>query len=157
VRWRAERSAEAKDNSDGRSIFYLLPSRTPAVFGPGTGFPFRVLFYCFNSLEILTMKQVNGISAFLIAILFTAIAGCASTSTTEGTGEYIDDSVITTKVKAAILQDPSLKVAEINVETFKGIVQLSGFVKSKADISQAVAVARGISGVTSVKNDIRLK
>jgi osmotically-inducible protein OsmY len=65
--------------------------------------------------------------------------------------------VITTKVKAAILKDPSLKVAEINVETFKGVVQLSGFVKSRADINQAVAVARGIRGVTSVKNDIRLK
>jgi osmotically-inducible protein OsmY len=103
------------------------------------------------------MNQVNRISTFLIAILFAAIAGCASTSTTEGTGEYLDDSVITTKVKAAILKDPLLKVAEINVETFKGVVQLSGFVKSQADINQAVAVARGINGVTSVKNDIRLK
>ena len=103
------------------------------------------------------MNQANRISAFLIAILFTAIAGCASTSKTEGTGEYVDDSVITTKVKAAILNDPALKVAEINVETFKGVVQLSGFVKSQAEINQAVAVARGISGVKSVKNDIRLK
>ena len=86
-----------------------------------------------------------------------AVTGCASTAKTEGTGEYVDDTVITTKVKAAIFNDPSLKVAEINVETFKGIVQLSGFVNSSEDINQAVAVARGVGGVTSVKNDMRLK
>jgi osmotically-inducible protein OsmY len=75
----------------------------------------------------------------------------------EGTGEYVDDSVITTKVKTAILNDSSLKVNEINVETFKGVVQLSGFVKSQADIDKAVQVARGVAGVKSVKNDMRLK
>jgi osmotically-inducible protein OsmY len=103
------------------------------------------------------MKPTSRISTLLVAAMFTAVAGCASTATTEGTGEYVDDTVITTKVKAAILNDPSLKVAEINVETFKGIVQLSGFVNSRADINQAVAVARGVGGVTSVKNDMRLK
>jgi osmotically-inducible protein OsmY len=65
--------------------------------------------------------------------------------------------VITTKVKTAILNDSSLKVNEINVETFKGVVQLSGFVKSQADIDKAVQVARGVAGVKSVKNDMRLK
>ena len=65
--------------------------------------------------------------------------------------------MITTKVKAAILNDPSLKVAEINVETFKGVVQLSGFVNSREDINRAVVVARGVGGVTAVKNDLRLK
>lgn len=103
------------------------------------------------------MKQANRISTFIVAVLFTALAGCASTSKTAGTGEYIDDTVITSKVKTAIFNDPSLKVAEINVETFKGVVQLSGFVNSQADINQAVAVARGIGGVTSVRNDMRLK
>jgi osmotically-inducible protein OsmY len=83
--------------------------------------------------------------------------GCASTQKQEGTGEYVDDSVITTKVKAAILNDPTLSSAEINVETFKGEVQLSGYVNSSADISKAVEVARGIKGVNSVKNDMRLK
>jgi osmotically-inducible protein OsmY len=83
--------------------------------------------------------------------------GCASTSKSEGTGEYVDDTVITAKVKAAILDEPTLKSAEINVETFKGVVQLSGFVRSQADINKAVAVARGVGGVTSVKNDMRLK
>jgi len=83
--------------------------------------------------------------------------GCASTTKQEGTGEYVDDSVITTKVKAAILNEPTLSSAEINVETFKGEVQLSGFVNSSADISKAVEVARGVKGVNSVKNDMRLK
>ncbi|TAL42512.1 MAG: BON domain-containing protein [Methylovulum sp.] len=84
-------------------------------------------------------------------------AGCASTQTTEGTGEYVDDSVITTKVKALLFDDPSLRSGEINVETFKGVVQLSGFVNSQADINKAVEITRGVSGVTSVKNAMRLK
>jgi osmotically-inducible protein OsmY len=86
-----------------------------------------------------------------------ALTACASTARTEGTGEYVDDTVITTKVKTAVLNDPMLKSAEINVETFKGRVQLSGFVNSQADINQAVKVARGVEGVTSVTNDMKLK
>ena len=70
---------------------------------------------------------------------------------------YVDDSVITAKVKAAVFEEPSLKSAEINVETNKGMVQLSGFVRSRADINKAVAVARAVSGVTSVKNDMIVK
>jgi osmotically-inducible protein OsmY len=69
----------------------------------------------------------------------------------------VDDTVITTKVKAAVFNEPSLKSAEINVETFKGVVQLSGFVSSQADINKAVEVARSVPGVTAVKNDMRLK
>ena len=94
----------------------------------------------------------------LVAIAFMAMAlGCASTAKQEGTGEYVDDTVVTAKVKAAIFNEPTLKSAEINVETFKGVVQLSGFVNSREDINKAVAVARQIPGVTSVKNDMRLK
>lgn len=85
------------------------------------------------------------------------LAACASTSRSEGTGEYIDDTVITTRVKAAIFNDPTLKSSEINVETFKGRVQLSGFVNSREDINRAVALTRGVPGVTSVANDMRLK
>ncbi|CAB3738932.1 BON domain-containing protein [Achromobacter ruhlandii] len=85
------------------------------------------------------------------------VAGGASTSKTAGTGEYVDDSVITTKVKAAILNEPGLKVAEINVEAFKGVVQLSGFVTSQADANRAVEMARGVGGVTSVKNSMQIK
>lgn len=86
-----------------------------------------------------------------------ALAACASTAHQEGTSEYVDDTVITTKVKAAVLNDPKLKSAEINVETFKGKVQLSGFVSSQADINEAVGVARSVKGVVSVTNSMRLK
>ncbi len=93
-----------------------------------------------------------------VGILFMALAlGCASTAKQEGTGEYVDDTVITTKVKAAIFNEPTLKSAEINVETFKGVVQLSGFVSSQAAENTAVSVARKVEGVKSVKNDMRLK
>jgi len=104
------------------------------------------------------MKQIGKyFSALLLGFALVVAAGCASTAKQEGTGEYVDDSVITAKVKAAILNEPSLKVAEINVETFKGVVQLSGFVKSQADINKATEVARRVGGVKDVKNDIRLK
>jgi osmotically-inducible protein OsmY len=102
-------------------------------------------------------RSAKYLSAIFLAVTLVFGAGCASTSTREGTGEYIDDTVITTKVKAAIFNEPSLKVAEINVETFKGVVQLSGFVNSREDINKAVEVARSVGGVTSVKNDMRLK
>jgi osmotically-inducible protein OsmY len=96
--------------------------------------------------------------ATLVGVLLMATAlGCASTSKSEGTGEYVDDTVITGKVKAAIFNEPTLKSAEINVETFKGVVQMSGFVNSQADINKAVSLARSVEGVVSVKNDMRLK
>lgn len=101
------------------------------------------------------MKQLKYFSLFFIVL--ATLVGCGSTPTREGTGEYVDDSVITTKVKAAIFNEPTLKSAEINVETFKGVVQLSGFVNSHADIDKAVAIARGVKGVQSVKNDMRQK
>lgn len=104
------------------------------------------------------MKQLGKfLSALLVAVALVSFVGCASTSKQEGTGEYVDDSVITTKVKAAILNEPTLKVAEINVETFKGVVQLSGFVSSQAAVNKAVEVTRHVSGVRSVKNDMRIK
>jgi len=103
------------------------------------------------------MKIAHKIATALFTVSLLATAGCASTSTKEGTGEYVDDSVITTKVKAGIFNEPSLKSTEINVETFKGTVQLSGFVAQPEDITKAGEVARSIKGVTSVKNDIRVK
>ena len=103
------------------------------------------------------MKTLNRMFVLLAAVALTATAGCASTSTQESTGQYVDDTAITAKVKTAIFNDASLKSAEINVETYKHQVQLSGFVSSMANMDQAVAVARGVSGVTSVKNDMRLK
>lgn len=103
------------------------------------------------------MKHSKIFSAFILIILTAFFFGCASTAKQEGTGEYVDDTVITTKVKAVILDEPSLKSSEINVETFKGVVQLSGFVNSSADINKAVEVTRRVSGVKSVKNSMRLK
>jgi len=104
------------------------------------------------------MNQFNKfLSAAFLAVALLSVVGCASTSSKEGTGEYVDDAVITTKVKAAIFNEPTLKSAEINVETFKGVVQLSGFVNSQADINKAAEIARSVKGVTSVKNDMRVK
>lgn len=103
------------------------------------------------------MKNFKGISTLLAAITMSAVVGCASTPNREGTGEYVDDTMITAKVKTAILKEPTLKSAEINVETFKGQVQLSGFVSSQMSMQRAVEVTRGVSGVTSVKDDMRLK
>ncbi len=104
------------------------------------------------------MKKLNSyVSALFLAVSVVSVVGCESTAKKESTGEYIDDSVLTTKVKAAILNDATLKVAEINVETFKGVVQLSGFVMSQSAANRAVEVARGVAGVKSVKNDMRIK
>lgn len=103
------------------------------------------------------MSKFSHRFAFILPLVMLSLIGCASTPSHESTAEYVDDSVITLKVKAAIFAEDSLKSAEINVETFKGVVQLSGFVNSQADINRAVVVAKGVNGVTSVKNDMRLK
>jgi len=102
-------------------------------------------------------KFSRTLSAAFLAIALVSVVGCASTSQSQGTGEYIDDALITTKVKAALFDEPVIKAHEINVETFRGVVQLSGFVSSQSEVDRAVEVARGVSGVTSVKNDMRLK
>ena len=103
------------------------------------------------------MNIVKSLAALVSALVLMAALGCASSPTHEGTGEYVDDSAITTKVKSAILAEPGLKSAEINVETFKGVVQLSGFVNSREDINNAVRVASAVNGVKSVNNDMKLK
>ena len=96
--------------------------------------------------------------AAFIAVLIVALAmGCASTAKQEGTGEYVDDTVITAKVKAAIFDDKELKVYDITVETFKDVVQLSGFVNSAEIKNRAGVVAGRVSGVKSVKNDLIVK
>ena len=103
------------------------------------------------------MKMIQRTASFIAILAIATTMGCASTAKSEGTGEYVDDSVVTAKVKTAILEQPGLKSAEINVETFKGVVQLSGFVSSQADINSAVMVAKNVKGVSSVKNDMRVK
>lgn len=103
------------------------------------------------------MKNLKIVSTLIAALMLTTVVGCTTTAKQESAGQYIDDAVITTNVKAAILREPTLKVAEINVETFKGAVQLSGFVQSQDNITTAMNVTRGVNGVKSIKNDMRLK
>jgi osmotically-inducible protein OsmY len=104
----------------------------------------------------MKLTQRLATAVFTGALAF-AVVGCSSSPTKESAGEFVDDSVITAKVKAAFAADPTVKATEINVETFKGDVQLSGFVADPTDAKRAVEVARGVKGVTSVKNDIRVK
>jgi osmotically-inducible protein OsmY len=103
------------------------------------------------------MTRFTSISVLFAAVALTTLAGCASTQKHESTGQYIDDTAITTSVKAAIFNEPGLKSAEINVETFKGRVQLSGFVSSREKSERAAQVAQAVNGVTSVANDMRIK
>lgn len=104
------------------------------------------------------MKVKKFINCFIIGFCLIAfVAGCAGTRHKESTGEYVDDSIITTKVKAQIFDDPMLNVLQINVETFKGEVQLSGFVNSDVASARAVEVTRSVKGVQSVKNSLIIK
>ena len=104
------------------------------------------------------MKQISKyLSAVFLAATLVSVVGCSSTPQKEGTGQYFDDSVITAKVKAAIFDNPTTKATEINIETFKGVVQLSGFVSSQDAANRAIELARGVSGVKGVPNDMRLK
>jgi osmotically-inducible protein OsmY len=103
------------------------------------------------------MTNLKRICTIFAALAIATTLGCAGTMKKESTGEYVDDVAITAKVKKDIFDEPTLKSAEINVETFKGVVQLSGFVANSANISTATTVARNVTGVKSVKNDMRVK
>ena len=88
----------------------------------------------------------------LAGLLLAALTACAPTSTRQGTGEYIDDAVITSRVKAAFAADPEVKATEVQVETFKGTVQLSGFIESPESAAKAAQIARAVPGVKEVRN-----
>jgi osmotically-inducible protein OsmY len=104
------------------------------------------------------MKKSSIVIRFLVVLMMiAAFVACASTPKQESTGEYIDDSVITTKVKSLLAADDFLKSFQIGVESRKGIVQLSGFVNSQAAVDKAGQIARGVKGVISVKNDLIVK
>ena len=103
------------------------------------------------------MTSLKRISAIFAALAIATTLGCAGTMKKESTGEYVDDVAITAKVKKDIFDEPTLKSAEINVETFKGVVQLSGFVSSQANIEKAVVVAKNVKGVASVANKMSVK
>lgn len=145
VRQRTELPGRRDDNAASSR----LAATVHAVVDASAGF--------IHYLEISIMKQIKRLSVILLAVVFASILGCAGSPTQESTGEYVTDSWITTKVKAVLVEDPVVKAREVNVETFKGVVQLSGFVASQAAMNQAVYLARGIKGVTSVRNDMRLK
>ena len=107
---------------------------------------------------VTAMKKRNiVIHCLVLFMLIATFVACASTRTRESTGEYVDDSVITTKVKALLADDDFLKSFQISVETYKGIVQLSGFVNSQQAVDKAGQIARSVQGVKSVKNDLNVK
>jgi osmotically-inducible protein OsmY len=103
------------------------------------------------------MRLAHFLQSLFASLLIMSLVACAPTAKREGTGEYIDDALITTKVKAALAADPNVKATEVNVETFKGAVQLSGFVSSPEAIQKAIAIARGVEGVRAVKNNMVVK
>lgn len=104
------------------------------------------------------MSNSKLIICFLLSLFLAAsLAGCAGGTKHESTGEYLDDSVLTTKVKTSILGDSKLKLLQINVETYKGVVQLSGFVDTKSAADKAVELARTVNGVKSVNNSLIVK
>lgn len=105
----------------------------------------------------MRMKTSWMVRFFMMLFLVTMTAGCASTSTRESTGEYIDDSSITTAVKTAIYNDPDFKLGQISVETYKGVVQLSGFVNSAKAASKAEELAQTVKAVKSVNNSLIVK
>lgn len=128
---------QADDSIDLSSIF---PSSVDLSFG-----------------HLIAKALLKNIPIFLITICLIFLVACASSPKHESTGEYIDDTIITARVKAAIASDDILKAAEINVETYKGVVQLSGFVSSTDAQYQAVKIAKDVNGVKSVENDMHVK
>lgn len=104
-----------------------------------------------------TSLLVRVFAATAMIAMIGTFAGCTSTRTSESGGEYVDDAAITTKVKAAILAEPGLKTLQIGVETYKDVVQLSGFVDSAQAKTRAGQVAAGVPGVKSVRNDLVIK
>jgi osmotically-inducible protein OsmY len=104
------------------------------------------------------MKKRNVFIGYLVLLMFVAaFAGCAATRTHESTGEYVDDSTITTKVKALLAEDNFLRSFQIGVETYKGTVQLSGFVNSQNAVDKAGEITRSVKGVRSVRNNLVVK
>ena len=135
------------------------PERLYRIYEPFSRKDFATNYFT-TQLErgLPAMKMRNMfIRCFVLMMLIAGLVACASTSKQSGTGEYVDDSVITTKVKSMLGADDFLKSFEISVETYKGIVQLSGFVDSQKAVDKAGEIARGVQGVKSVKNNLNVK
>jgi osmotically-inducible protein OsmY len=103
------------------------------------------------------MSRYRQLSVITLGALIAVLVGCAGSPTQQSAGEYIDDAAMTTRVKTAVFNEPSLRTVEISVETYDGVVQLSGFVGSQEEIQKAGEVARSVHGVRSVRNDLQLK
>lgn len=103
------------------------------------------------------MKFPHRMYDLLAGFALVAATACSPTTPKEASEDYLDDTLITTKVKAAVFTEPTLKAAEINAETIRGIVQLSGFLSSQANIDKAIDLAHQVNGVVAVKNEMRLK
>ena len=103
------------------------------------------------------MKKSNIVIRCLVLLMLITLVACSSTRTHESTGEYVDDSVITTKVKSLLAEDDFFKSFQISVETYKGTVQLSGFVNSRQAVDKAGQIAQSVNGVQSIKNDLIVK
>lgn len=104
------------------------------------------------------MKKVTTTAKyFVVFMLIVTCLGCAATPKSASTGEYLDDSVITTKVKSLLVKDDVLKAFQVSVETYRGVVQLSGFVDTQETIKRAGEIAQSVQGVNSVKNNLILK
>lgn len=104
-----------------------------------------------------SLKMIALFSAIAAGSLMPLVSGCAGTATRESTGQYVDDAAITTKVKAEFVRDETVKAMQVNVDTFKGVVQLSGFVDTAAQKARAGEIARAVNGVTDVQNKIEVK
>ena len=102
-------------------------------------------------------KTIQGMTLALCVLVAAPLVGCAGSATQESTGEYIDDAAITTKVESKLFQDPKTSAFEVKVDTFRGVVQLSGFVSSEEAKARAGQLARAVPGVKSVKNDLAVK
>lgn len=104
------------------------------------------------------LQNVMRATAIVLGLAVTGtLANCAASNNRESTGEYVDDATVSTKVRAAILQDPNVKISDIKVTTYRGVTQLSGFVDNQQMVNRAEEVAKGVSGVKSVKNDLHVK
>jgi hyperosmotically inducible periplasmic protein len=95
-------------------------------------------------------------TAATVVVALAALGACAGTRTQQSTGEHIDDSVITAKVKAALIDDPATKARQITVDTFRGTVQLNGFVDSADEKAAASRVAHSVNGVQNVRNNLNV-
>jgi hypothetical protein len=111
----------------------------------------------FQQPRRFTMRTFSKLPAFMAAVGLTVLAGCHVTDDDVTVGEAIDDTVINGKVEAALIDDEELSALDINVDVREGVVQLSGFVDDRSDISRATDVASTVEGVRSVRNDLVLK